>query len=105
MLPRQLLCQAQEPPTQGSSTAKAGLWTHTSAAAALPPFELAGWGAAPLCKPPFPSPPSLPVTLVKFQRWMKCRATSRAAAPWTATPTSRHGIRGVWRLSRKSAAH
>lgn len=41
-------------------------------------------------------------TLVKFQRWMKCRARSRAGRPWTTTPTSRHGIRGVVSLSMKS---
>lgn len=40
--------------------------------------------------------------MVKFQRWMKCRARSLAGKPWTTTPTSRHGIRGVVSLSMKS---
>jgi len=34
-------------------------------------------------------------TLVKFQRCMKCRATSRADLPNTALWMSCHGIRGV----------
>lgn len=52
---------------------------------------------------PPPQPPQEHVgTLVKFQRWMKWRARSRAGRPWTATPTSRHGIRGVVSLSMKS---
>lgn len=42
-------------------------------------------------------------TFVKFQRWMKWRATSRAAFPWTAEAMSCHGIRGVEYLSMKSA--
>lgn len=42
-------------------------------------------------------------TLVKFQRWMKWRATSRAAFPWTTEPISCQGIRGVEYLSIKSA--
>lgn len=41
-------------------------------------------------------------TFVKFQRWMKCRARSRAERPCTATPMSRHGIRGMVSLSIKS---
>lgn len=40
--------------------------------------------------------------MVKFQRWMKCRARSRAATPCTTTPTSLHGILGVVSLSMKS---
>lgn len=35
-------------------------------------------------------------TLVKFQRWMKWRATSLAALPWIAADRSRHGMRGTW---------
>lgn len=42
-------------------------------------------------------------TLVKFQRWMKWRATSRAAFPWTTEPISCQGILGVEYLSMKSA--
>lgn len=44
-----------------------------------------------------------PRTFVKFQRWMKCRATSRAAFPCTTEAMSCHGIRGVECLSMKSA--
>lgn len=41
-------------------------------------------------------------TLVKFQRWMKCRATSRAALPCTTEEMSCQGILGVVYLSMKS---
>lgn len=41
-------------------------------------------------------------TLVKFQRWMKCRATSRAALPCTTDEMSCQGILGVVYLSMKS---
>lgn len=40
---------------------------------------------------------------MKFQRWIKWRATSRAALPWTTEAMSCHGIRGVEYLSMKSA--
>lgn len=39
---------------------------------------------------------------MKFQRWMKCLATSRAALPWTAEAMSCQGILGVVYLSMKS---
>lgn len=42
------------------------------------------------------------LTLVKFQRWMKCRATSRAALPCTTEEMSCQGILGVVYLSMKS---
>lgn len=42
-------------------------------------------------------------TLVKFQRWMKCLATSRAALPCTTEAMSCQGILGVVCLSMKSA--
>lgn len=42
-------------------------------------------------------------TLVKFQRWMKCLATSRAAFPCTTEAMSCQGILGVVCLSMKSA--
>lgn len=41
-------------------------------------------------------------TLVKFHRWMKCLATSRAALPWTTEAMSCQGILGVVCLSMKS---
>lgn len=53
-------------------------------------------------RPTWPSHNSIG-TLVKFQRWMKWRATSRAAFPWTTEPISCQGIRGVEYLSMKSA--
>lgn len=43
-----------------------------------------------------------PPTLVKFHRWMKCLATSRAAFPWTTEAMSCQGILGVLCLSMKS---
>ena len=46
--------------------------------------------------------PSAALTLVKFQRWMKCLATSRAAFPWTTEAMSCQGILGVVCLSMKS---
>lgn len=42
-------------------------------------------------------------TLMAFQRCMKWRATSRAAAPTTIVPTSCHGMRGVVLRSTRSA--
>jgi hypothetical protein len=41
-------------------------------------------------------------TLTAFQRCIKWRATSRAAAPITMVPTSCHGIRGVVFRSTRS---
>lgn len=61
--------------------------------------ESVGGGKLPLAPPNLQEIVS---TLVKFQRWMKCRARSRAGRPWTTTPMSRHGIRGVVSLSMKS---
>lgn len=52
----------------------------------------------PCCQQRCPLP-----TLVKFQRWMKCRATSRAALPCTTEEMSCQGILGVVYLSMKSA--
>lgn len=40
--------------------------------------------------------------MVKFQRWMKCLATSRAAVPCTTEAMSCQGILGVVCLSMKS---
>ena len=63
--------------------------------------ESVGDGWLPLA-PAHPPASEGSSTLVKFQRWMKCRARSRAGDPWTTTPMSRHGIRGIVSLSMKS---
>lgn len=45
---------------------------------------------------------NLRLTLVKFHLWIKWRATSVAALPWTAADKSRHGMRGTLALSMLS---
>lgn len=64
--------------------------------------RVSGGGKLPLAPSQPPPPQEGASTLVKFQRWIKCRARSLAGGPWTTTPTSRHGIRGVVSLSMKS---